>query len=474
MSASIRSRSTRFQPPSGPLLATAPDPGYYTYDATDLGHQARSLNNSRSQGAFGGRSARDLPWQDRDLEHNRGQSIAESRIRSDFDSASQRGRPPSAGFAGHDNRFGPPREELPGPGAYYVPSPLSNSTRINRSSSFGSKAKRFGLFKDLDTPAPGSFEAKPGAFAKATRKQSPMRSTAGFGSRSERGSPFVKSMEMNAAPPPGAYDVGSRLGAAPAYAAPRGSSPRRDASPRRAASPRPERGGGNDNEPKRASAAFASRSSRFRRVSDSIDTGPDPTAYNVASYGSMGSARTFNKQAGKGAGTFGSSARRPEQWLPGGDGAPHASYTMREVTPGPGQYEDAIQKDEKVRRRSSSPRPSSAFATRTEKGNSYCKPTDAPLVDYDLDRGSMAAQANKSFNKLCGKGGFGSRAARPLEGPRFHLEPTPAPGDYAAADPTRPATADISRRNRTTREPMAAAGPRDTTKWTGAHQYKLD
>ena len=161
----------------------------------------------------------------------------------------------------------------------------------------------------------------------------------------------------------------------------------------------------------------------------------------------MGSARTFNKQAGKGAGTFGSSARRPEQWLPGGDGAPHASYTMREVTPGPGQYEDAIQKDEKVRRRSSSPRPSSAFATRTEKGNSYCKPTDAPLCRLRSRQRVDGRAGEQIVQQALRQGQFWLACGTSARGPALSFRADAGAGRLRGGGTlTRPATADISRR----------------------------
>lgn len=101
--------------------------------------------------------------------------------------------------------------------------------------------------------------------------------------------------------------------------------------------------------------------------------------------------------------------------------------------------------------------------------DSHIRTSDAPAVSaYDAhDRTSMAATAKRSFNKHAGTHRFGSRAARPLEGPR-QLEDTPAPGSYAAADPTRPtctATAHSVRGRPSSA--FSATERRDTARWTG-------
>lgn len=262
--ASFSSRSSRF---GGAMPATAPDPGSYdSYNINTMAAAAKSLSRSPSAGAFGGRSVRDLPWH---RQSDDGATAEDAPVRSSFGSASARGAPPSAAFAGHANRFVTPRDSTPGPGSYSARTPLSPSTRVNRSASFGGRSQRFGNFKEAQTPAPGTFDAKPGAFAEALRK--PRAGGSGFGSRSHRGSPFAASVDANAAPAPGAYDAANGAFASAASTA-------------RASSPR--------------SASFASRSSRFDRPgSTQANAGPDPTAYDPLAYGSMAKAagKTFNK-----------------------------------------------------------------------------------------------------------------------------------------------------------------------------------
>jgi hypothetical protein len=435
--ASFSSRSSRFNVPSGVLT---PDPGHYeSFEVNTMGAAARSLSRSPSAGAFGGRSGRDLPWQ-RPADGQGGGSTEDAPLRSSFGGGSARGAAPSAAFAGHGGRFATPRDATPGPGSYSARSPLSPSTRLNRSASFGGRSKRFGSMKEENTPAPGTFDAKPGAFDNATRK--PRTNSSGFGSRSTRGSPFAASMEANNAPAPGAYDTHSSGAFAGASSA---------------------------RSPGAGSAAFASRSGRFDRPgTTNANAGPDLNAYSPAAYGSMAQAagKTFNKHSHRGGGGFGTSARRPD--------AP--SGTNKEATPGPGSYADendarrAFPKGSSARSAS----PSAAFRSTTAMHGSYMRKTDAPVgVTYNAHAATgMAAQASKSFNKLAGTGRFGSRAARPLEGPRpGQYDETPAPGSYAASDPTRPTctAAAHSARSRPS-SAFSSTERRDTSKWTGAER----
>lgn len=409
------------------MVANAPDPGHYeAYDHNTMGAHASAVGRRQSTGAFGGHSSRNMPWQGAGY----GAAGDDAPVRSTFNST-PRSASPSAAFAGSRGRFDDGKEGTPGPGAYApARTPLSPSTnRLNRSSSFGGRSKRFGVLKEDVNPAPGQFEAKPGAFASASKKASK-----GFGSRSSRTSPFAGSADANAAPPPGAYDAHAGHGAFP-----------------RASSPRPAP----------TSAAFKSRSSRFDRPGTATgNAGPDPTAYDSHSYDTMaGNAnRTFNKMSSRGGGGFGSSARRPDF------GSANSGSTPRESTPGPGSYAEA---------RSASPRqvrPSSAFASKTASHESYLRKTDSPATTaYDAYKNDgMGAQAAKSFNKHAGTGKFGSRAARPLDNAGRH-EDTPALGSYAATDPSRPTIgAAAAHSSRGAPTAFSSTETRDTSKWTGA------
>lgn len=421
------------------MPATAPDPGAYdTYERSTMAHAA--THQSPSHGSFGGRSARDLPWNRGDFYGDASENCAP--LRSSFGSASARGAPSAAFAASAKDRFAAPKDSTPGPGAYAPGrAPLSPSNRLNRSSSFGGRTKRFGSFKDAETPPPGAFEAKPGAFDAAARKPRSTNSS-GFGSRSQRRSPFGgPTSDATAAPAPGQYDAYSTTGAF------------------RAASPTPTRPGS-------GSAAFASRSSRFDRPgSAQVAEGPDPTAYNTATYGSMASAaKTFNRTAKSGGGSFGTSTRRPE----------HAAGTPRELTPGPGQYDENRSNSVGGRRGGSPARPSSAFASKTPMHDSYVrKMADvAPSGnEYEPHRDGIATTATKSFNKHAGTGKFGPRATRPLDSTR-HADGSPAPGSYSGADPTRPSMHAAANSARDSKAATAFGGTamRDTSNWTGANR----
>lgn len=330
-----------------------------------------------------------MPWSERVAAE---QPVNEAPVRSTFAPPSARGAAPSAAFAPSNTRFAPSgREVTPGPGEY---KPLQASNRINRSSSFGSRSKRFVGIKMEDTPAPGSFTPKPGAFDSASRK--PRIVGAGFGSRTERPAHFEKAKEQ--APPPGAYDAPAQTGAFT------------DRTDRR-----------------RSSAAFASRSSRFAGPVGDV-AGPDPTAYNPTEYGSMAQAakKTFNKMSVRGGGSFGNAPRR---------------MSIVDVTdgPAPGDYGGAESTFGAPSDRRAAARPSSAFASKSSNHDSYIRKTEAPTGPSAYDAHAhtgMAATAKKSFNRLARSGSFGPRAERKM-GERGTGE-VPGPGSFAPSDPLKP------------------------------------
>ena len=358
------------------------------------------MSKNPSAGAFGGRAVRDMPWSEKNVQSEGG--VNEAPVRSTF--ASQRGAAPSAAFAGQSNRFAavPGGTSTPGPGEYKAPSPLQSSNRINRSSSFGSRSKRFVGMKMEDTPAPGTFAPKAGAFDSASQKR---RSSFGaFGGRSARESPFAAAGVQNAAPAPGAYDASASTGAFTDRSSSRSKS----------------------------SAAFASRSSRFGRdlASQASAAVPDPTAYNPSAYTGMAreATKTFNKMAGKGGVGFGTSARRPE-----------ADQFKGHEGPAPGSYAANEDKFGQASDRRAAARPSSAFASKSKGHDGHIRQSDSPAATDYADayaNTGMAAQATKSFNRLARSGSFGSRAKRQLG---ENAQNTPGPGSYSdAKDPLRP------------------------------------
>ena len=423
MSAAFASRSSRFDSRSA---QQGPNPGAYdTHNYNTMAGNSARGSRRQSVGSFGGAAGRDLPWQRSDQDT---QSIDDVPVPSTFGGApSARGRAnaPSAAFAGASSRFAPSKAATPGPGEYGTPrTPLTpNSNRLNRSSSFGGKTKRFGAFKQEDTPGPGEFAPRPGAFAAAGSK-SARAPNSGFGGRAARESPFAATAD--AAPPPGAYDAHASTGAFGASSARRNS---------------------------QSSASFASRSSRFDRPGSAQDGAPDPTAYDPASYGSMASAagKSFNRKSSNGAGGFGTSARRAEV-VPVGDAAD---------TPGPGQYADARSSTPGGRRAA---RPSAAFASTSKNVGSYIRKTDAPdgPSSYDAHAATgMAAMAARSFNKNVGTGRFGPRAARPLGDETSSSRETPGPGSYGAEESRRPSSARVKPSGS-----FASTSLRDTSAWT--------
>lgn len=400
-SASFSSRSGRFGRETYPQ---GPDPGQYesAFASDSMAAQARkSMSKNPSAGAFGGRAARDMPWSDKNVESEGG--VNEAPVRSTF--AAQRGSAPSAAFAGQSNRFAavPGGTVTPGPGEYKAqPSPLQSSNRINRSSSFGSRSKRFVGIKMEDTPAPGTFAPKAGAFDSASQKR---RSSFGaFGGRSARESPFAAAGVQNAAPAPGSYDASASTGAFTDRSSSRSKS----------------------------SAAFASRSSRFGRdlASQASAAVPDPTSYNPSAYTGMAreATKTFNKMAGKGGVGFGTSARRPE-----------ADQFKGHEGPAPGSYVANEDKFGQASDRRAAARPSSAFASKSKGHDGHIRQSDSPAATDYADayaNTGMAAQATKSFNRLARSGSFGSRAKRQLG---ENAQNTPGPGSYSdAKDPLRP------------------------------------
>jgi len=398
--ASFASRSGRF---GREFYPQGPDPGQYesAFQADTMAAQAKkSMSKNPSAGAFGGRSARDMPWSEKNAQSGEG-GANDAPVRSTF--AASRGSAPSAAFAGQSNRFAavPGGTVTPGPGEYKAaPSPLQSSNRINRSSSFGSRSKRFTGIKMEDTPAPGTFAPKAGAFDSASQKR---RSSFGaFGGRSVRESPFAAAGGgQNDAPAPGAYDA-STTGAFT------------------------DRSSGRS----KSSAAFASRSSRFGRdlAAQAAAGVPDPGQYNPDTHSGMAreANKTFNKMSSKGGAGFGTSARRPE-----------VDQFAAKEGPAPGSYASDERFGQASDRRSAA-RPSSAFASKSKGHDGHIRQHEAPAATtYDAHAHTgMAAQATKSFNRLARSGSFGPRAKRQL-GEGAH--DTPGPGSYSdAKDPLRP------------------------------------
>jgi hypothetical protein len=406
MASAFKSRSSRFIKIEGML---GPRPGDYNPDA-NTGMAAEAAKRATPRGAsFGGGSSRNLPWQQAHAPRNlpedvpRGGAKGSSTPRSEELSSvpstfASTGTRPSSAFSSKSGRFAASKMSTPGPGAYEgEPKPLSPSKRVNGCSSvFSSKAKRFGKVECEAGPGPGDFAAKPGAFASASQR--PQRS-ASFGSRSARASPFAPKEDLT-----GPCD----------YNLPGAFSARSDTKAN-------------------GSSAFASRSGRFARTAEQGAQGADPGAYESGFHTMAHQAgKSFNKQSEKGKGGFGTSMARPAVF-------PGVQASDKEATPGPCAY-DSERNTGAFGAKKENTRPSSAFASKSKK-ECYVRVSDAPAgqAQYNPDQhDSMAAIANRSFNRKLKSSSFGTRAQRELH--RKEEAMTPGPGAYANAghDPLRP------------------------------------
>lgn len=142
--------------------------------------------------------------------------------------------------------------------------------------------------------------------------------------------------------------------------------------------------------------------------------------------------KSFNKQSEKGKGGFGTSMARPAVF-------PGVQASDKEATPGPCAY-DSERNTGAFGAKKENTRPSSAFASKSKK-ECYVRVSDAPAgqAQYNPDQhDSMAAMANRSFNRKLKSSSFGTRAQRELH--RKEEAMTPGPGAYANAghDPLRP------------------------------------
>lgn len=403
MSAAFSSRSSRFGRESA---MQGPVPGDYNPDEyNSMAASARTRTTPRG-GAFGGSGSRQLPWQKLPDDVPRGTSPSSfrsarsstprseevSKLPSTFGSANK--GVPSAAFSGRGDRFATKKMATPGPGEYTSGRvPLSPSKRMNRSSSFNSKSKRFASIYKEEGPGPGEFDAKPSAFAPSSHRQS---ASAGFGSRSARMSPFASSQCSEGAAP------------GPEYMPPSDFMSRNDTKAS-------------------TSAAFSSRSKRFGKTHDQGTS--DPGSYDSGFFHSMARniGKSFNKASTNGMGGFGSSQRRPAQ-MPGGKGAHSES-------PGPAAYGTAASRGAFSMADS---KPSAAFASKSEK-HGYVRATAAPSGSNAYNPDDKESMVSKSFNRRSCS--FGSRAHRELT---RATSTTPGPGSYERAehDPLRPTCLD--------------------------------
>ena len=161
---------------------------------------------------------------------------------------------------------------------------------------------------------------------------------------------------------------------------------------------------------------FEGRASRPQRTAQPVTDGPGAQSYSTANVNSMAGNvnKSFNKSAQSGTGGFGTSARRTSEIGIAARGAD---------VPGPGEYAPDISDAAPQ-----SARPSSAFASRTNKGD-YVRKTDAAGVgDYDAHTSDgMAATATKTFNRKS-LGSMGSSK-------RFMPAKEAVQGDYSGARP---------------------------------------
>ena len=350
-------------------------------------------------------------------------------------------------------------EYTPGPGAYSSASDASFGASASASaSSAGSAAfasstaagERNATIDVTEAPSGPSYDAHSATGMAALASKTHNRSGSGTMGRSDR-------MSAVAEAAPGDYTLPSAFGASKsastlANAGFGGVAARGDLFTKEAAPGDYYVGAGafelKPNERDKPSAVFQSQSGRLAEKA-SREVG-DPGAYNPYDSTTLAAttSKSFNASAQRGAGGFGTSAKRSELSVPND-------------APGPGAYESSeglFERDSHL--------PSAAFASASE-----ARPTEklgsAPDVDYDAttaDGLGLAASAARTFNRssMSGAGGFGAHAGREL-----HAKPSdaPGPGEYsqALADPLSEANLSKTRGKGT--GSFASADLRDADDW---------
>ena len=208
-------------------------------------------------------------------------------------------------------------------------------------------------------------------------------------------------------------------------------------------------GGGAFEVSKGPSAAFKASDRGLGPSTKALAEVGDPGAYDPYSGSSLAAqtSKSFNKAVQRGAGGFGTSAKRSELSVPSD-------------APGPGAYDSTSGLFE----RDGYQQPSSAFASASE-ARPELRASSAPSgVDYDVETDGlgMAAAASRTFNH--GRvGGFGAAAPRQLHS---KANAAPGPGQYDGADPSAPT---VGSQLKATKGRMssafASADMRDTDDW---------
>ena len=398
MSAAFRSSSAQH---SSSERSNGPSVGDYdVYSSHTIAAQAAKTSGRTPRGAFGA-SARDLDWGKKGVSSHRddgasGPTSAETAsVPTTFGAGKRPPKGPSAAMGG-GSRFGPTKKAIES-GEYNPPAlGASKSFNGNRRTSLLGTMGSSKRFNEVKVCAQGDYsDARPGAFASASKKSTGAKNT-GFGGTTSRVTAFgaaAKRAEDNASSQL-SYDTSSITGAFAKAS----------------------------EQTNKSSAAFASKSSQRTHVQ--VNDGPTAQSYSTADINSMAGNvnKSFNKSAQSGSGGFGTSARRVSD---GGFGAPVRGADV----PGPGEYAPDISDAAPANARASS-----AFASTTSKGSYVGKTEGAGVGDYDVHTADgMAASATKTFNKkVTGSMGTSKRTMHQTK------PDVPGPGEYQHSDPSRP------------------------------------
>lgn len=365
----------------------APDPGIYNvYGAGDMGLASKSFNKSIASGAggFGTSAARDTGFFN-------ATAGAETPGPGSYTGSSAFNTPgdalPSAAFAsasGAGSRLATIDVTDAPSGPSYDPHSSDGmaSTAAKTFNKGGGTMGKSGRFEPTREAAPGDYMVQPSEFSMS--KSASALSNVGFGGTAARESLFG---EVAVSETPDTYYMGP---------------------------------GAFDSKPSGPSAAFASKSGKAADVA--LREVGDPGAYNPYDSSSMAAqtSKSFNRSAQRGAGGFGTNAKRTE-------------LTVPSDAPGPGAYENT---DGAMLFERDAFKPSAAFASASE-ARPELRSSEAPDANYDVERADglgMAASAARTFNSKSGTGGFGAQLPRQLH----EVKHTPGPGEYESTNVNAP------------------------------------
>ena len=297
------------------------------------------------------------------------------------------------------------------------------------SSAFASKSEQHTATKAAATPGAGSYNSARGSMAADAGKtfnKSAAAGTGGFGT-SVRRAEFSAPRED--APGPGAYDASStnRIDARPSSAF--ASKSVKQAELRQTAAPSVGSYDAHSTDSMAATAtktfnknvdkvAMGGGSSRFAPAAK--DTAPGPGEYtDLSSTGAFSTSKSHSRMTNTG---FGGTSGRKSTFDEVRSEAPDTYYATV------GAFDKAAE---------ASAAPSAGFASKSSQRASVEAAATPGAGSYNSARGSMAADAGKTFNKsaAAGTGGFGTSVRRAeFSAPR---EDAPGPGAYDASSTNR-------------------------------------